>query len=277
MKHLFAVADEAECARLDDAGMDRSDIDLVQRAAAHLVERIGVHSGVLVASVPRKAQWLAPRVAVETYPVELVHLTLEDMERRMNGRERRHALLGVVVGNERRYHDRRLPIVEQQQEEAQPFGGLGGEVVSRMVALVAHTLREIVIEVDIVDRRYIFECNRRCGVACYMVQHNLQCCDRIDCAAQSLGLPQAQHDSAQKQNHGRIGETAVDMRQMKLVLIGMIVQAQRTRPYGIDDHAQQHEHGRDEPPVPCGDDLAEHDDLRDEQRRRGECQQHPRG
>ncbi len=169
MKHLFAVADEAECARLDDAGMDRSDIDLVQRAAAHLVERIGVHSGILVASVPRKAQGLAPRVAVETYPVELVHLTLEDMERRMNGRERRHALLGVVVGNERRYHDRRLPIVEQQQEEAQPLGGLGGEVVSRVVALVAHTLREIVIEVDIVDRRYIFECNRRCGVACYRV------------------------------------------------------------------------------------------------------------
>ena len=88
MEHLFAVADEAEGARLDDAGVDRPDVDLVQRGPFDRVEGLVVDRTTAVVAVEGKAQRFVPRHVGEAHAVAFGDLALEGVHLRVPRRER---------------------------------------------------------------------------------------------------------------------------------------------------------------------------------------------
>ena len=88
MEHLFAVADEAEGARLDDAGVDRPAVDLVQRGPFDRVEGVVVDRTTAVVAVEGKAQRFVPRHVGEAHAVAFGDLALEGVHLRVPRRER---------------------------------------------------------------------------------------------------------------------------------------------------------------------------------------------
>ena len=88
VQDLFAVADEAEGARLDDAGVDRPDVDLVQRGPFDRVEGVVVDRTTAVVAVEGKAQRFVPRHVGEAHAVAFGDLALEGVHLRVPRRER---------------------------------------------------------------------------------------------------------------------------------------------------------------------------------------------
>ena len=84
MEDVLAEAHEPKRARLDHAGMDRPDRDLVNFLALDPVERVRVHRARRRALEPDR---LEPRVTGDAHPVLLVELALEAMERGQLGRQ----------------------------------------------------------------------------------------------------------------------------------------------------------------------------------------------
>ena len=165
VEYLLTIANKAECTWLDDTCVDRTHVNFVELLALHLVEWVAVHRRIAVATVKREAQRLEPRVVVERYAVELVHLALEGVERLVYSRKRCQAR-SVVVGNERGDEHIALLVVEQQHIELQSVLNLGSEVVTYVVTLLGHSLLQIVVELNILYNRYIGQSYGRSGILC---------------------------------------------------------------------------------------------------------------
>src|SRR5207249_796872 len=75
------MALETEVSRLDDAGVHRSDGDLVDARSAELEERVGriVFTTTGLSELGMAAQCLQPRVALGANPVLLEELALEGL------------------------------------------------------------------------------------------------------------------------------------------------------------------------------------------------------
>ena len=84
VQHVLAEAHEPERARLDHAGMDRADGDLVHLLPIDAIERIPAHRRLVLAL---EADRLEPRMAGDPHAELLVELALEAVERRQVGRE----------------------------------------------------------------------------------------------------------------------------------------------------------------------------------------------
>ncbi len=176
VQDVLAVADEAECARLDDACMNRADVHLVQRAPLHPVEGVVVDGRGAVRAVARKAQRLGPRHALEAHAPAFGDFAFEGVQLGVQGRERRQGALGVVVHDERREQHLGRCVVEQQAEE--PQVGLRlvgqGEVVGHVVAFVAQARGQVVVESGVGYDRNVVEGYGRSSVVGYAVDHDGQ-------------------------------------------------------------------------------------------------------
>ena len=211
VQDLFAVADEAEGPRLDDARVDRPDVDFVQRTSLHRVEGVVLDRTAAVVTPGGEPKRLGPRHAVEADAVAFRDVALEGVHLRVQGRERRERRLVVVVRGVRSDQHAVLGVVEQQQEEAHAPARRKGEIVGYVVARLGEFYAKVLVEGGIGDFGDVVQRDGGAGVVGYVIIHSdaiLSISSRKNAGCQSprpmaaASSDSADHDSARSVAEG---------------------------------------------------------------------------